>query len=297
MIAIAESGSTKCEWVIIDERSIEVARIRTQGFNPYFHSSELVKTKLLGTDEFSSFLSKIKEVYFYGAGCSSSELNEIIKVGLKGAFPNAKIHVDHDLLASAYSLYEGKPLVSCILGTGSNSCYYNGDELKQVNPALGFILGDEGGGAYFGKKLLNDFFYKKLPLEIYEDFNKTFNLDWEAARKNIYSNIFANVYLASFMPFIAKHKDNYYVKEMIKQGFARFIDVHVMSYPVSKDVQIGFVGSIASIFQDILEKELVKRELELYKIVRSPIDELVNYHIKQFESKISSNKSNSVQVN
>jgi len=296
MIAIAESGSTKCEWVIIDGNSIEVARIRTQGFNPYFHSSELVRTELLGTEAFSSFLSKIKEVHFYGAGCSSSELNKIISNGLEGVFTNAEINVDHDLLASAHSLYEGKPLVSCILGTGSNSCYYNGVELKQVNPALGFILGDEGGGAYFGKKLLNDFFYKKLPLEIYRDFNNTFNLDWDTARKNIYSNVYSNVYLASFMPFIAKHKDNYYFEDMIKNGFSRFIDVHIMSYPVSKDVQIGFVGSIASIFQDILEKELVKRELQLHKVVRSPIDELVKYHINASESKIISDIKNSVQV-
>lgn len=290
MIAIAESGSTKCEWLFLSDNGNEIASIRTQGFNPYFHSSDFVKSVLNENSEFSNLKEHVKEVHFYGAGCSSIELNLIIESGLKSVFNNAEIGVYHDLLASAYSVYNGKPVIACILGTGSNSCYFNGTELKESLPALGFVLGDEAGGCYYGKKFLADFFYNALPAEIHEDFVSEYSLKWSDVVKNIYGNVHANVYLASFMPFIAKYKDHPYVEDMIREGMGKFLDIHVMGFEESENCEIGFVGSMSNVFQGILKEELKKRNLTLGKIIKSPIKELVSYHKNYLNSESKTNR-------
>ena len=261
MIAIAESGSTKCEWVILNEEKQVIQNFKTQGFNPDFHDSDFIFNSLSTSEDFLAIRNEINTIYFYGASCSSECLNKIVVEGLQRVFANAKILVDHDLLAAAYSLYEGEPLVCCILGTGSNSCFYDGAELKEMIPALGFIMGDEAGGAFFGKRLLSDFFYNKLPKQIHEDFERIYQLTWAEAREKIYGNIHANVYLASFMPFIGKYKEEAYVQEMIREGFAEFIKVHVSCFDQSSNGKIGFVGSIAFIFKNILMEELLESSL------------------------------------
>ena len=278
MKAIAESGSTKCEWVILNEEGLVESNFKTQGFNPDFHSTEFVASTLGQCVDLFASKDKITSVYFYGASCSSPKLNKRIIDGLQQIFRNAEIVVDHDLLAAAYSLYEGVPLISCIIGTGSNSCYFDGKNLSEEVPALGFIVGDEAGGGYFGKQLLADYFYKRLPENIQQDFKATYQLTWGEAREKIYGNIHANVYLASFMPFIAKHRQEKYIIDLMRQGFAKFIEVHVGCFSNKETKQVGFVGSIAFIFKDILIEELRKQGFEAGRIIKSPINELVNYH-------------------
>lgn len=278
MIAIAESGSTKCEWVILNDEGLVESNFKTQGFNPDFHDTKYVADTLSQCVDLFASKDNINKVYFYGASCSSLKLNEKIVGGLEQVFRNAEIIVDHDLLAAAYSLYEGVPLISCIIGTGSNSCYFDGENLTEEVPALGFIMGDEAGGGYFGKQLLSDFFYKKLPDNIQEDFEATYQLTWGEAREKIYGNIHANVYLASFMPFIAKHKQEQYIIDLMRNGFSKFIEIHVGCFANEGTTQVGFVGSIAFIFKDILIEELRKQGFEAGKIIKSPINELVNYH-------------------
>lgn len=290
MIVIAESGSTKCEWLFLNNNGIEIASIRTQGFNPYFHHSDLVTKTLYENPEFHSIKDQVCRVYFYGAGCSSNKLNKIIERGLQKVFTKAKIEIFHDLLAAAYSVYNGKPMISCILGTGSNSCYFNGKILKESVPALGFVLGDEAGGCYFGKQFLADYFYKALPQEIQEDFTSEYGLTWEKAAREIYGNVHANVYLASFMPFIAQYKDHPHVENMIRAGMAKFIGIHILGFPEAYNCEVGFVGSIASVFQDILIEEMDKKELALGSIIQSPIKELVNYHMKNLNLESSNNQ-------
>ncbi|MFT6165502.1 MAG: N-acetylglucosamine kinase-like BadF-type ATPase [Vicingaceae bacterium] len=278
MIAIAESGSTKCEWVILNDEGLVESNFKTQGFNPDFHSTEYVANTLSQCVDLFASKDKINNVYFYGASCSSPKLKKRIVDGLAQVFRNAEIVVDHDLLAAAYSLYEGEPLISCIIGTGSNSCYFDGENLTEKVPALGFVMGDEAGGGYFGKQLLSDFFYKRLPKSIQDDFEATYHLTWGEAREKIYGNIHANVYLASFMPFIAKHKQEKYIIDLLSHGFAKFIDIHVGCFSENKSKQVGFVGSLAFIFKDILIDELKKQGYKAGKIIKSPINELVNYH-------------------
>lgn len=280
MIAIAESGSTKADWAILNDRGEIVKEFKTQGFNPYFHSSSFVATTLPQSPEIVEWAKQIQHVYFYGSGCSSTQLNETIKRGLEEVFTEAQIQVDHDLVAAAYSLYEGEPVISCIIGTGSNSCFFDGEKVVERVPALGFILGDEASGSYFGKKVMADYFYHRLPAEMYHDFKNRFNLKWSETLDKVYNNVHANVYLASFMRFIVDHKDNAYVKEMVREGMARFIDIHITNYPDYHTYKVGFVGSIAYIFEDILREELEKRDCTPGRIIKHPVYDLIDYYIK-----------------
>ena len=176
-------------------------------------------------------------------------------------------------------------MISCIVGTGSNSCFFDGEKVHELVPALGFILGDEASGSYFGKKILADYFYKRLPAEMQRDFEEKYNLDWSQTVENVYKNAHANVYLASFMPFIIAHKENPYVIEMVKDGMARFIDVHIANFSNFHQHKLGFVGTLAFLFEDILKEELIKRDCKPGRIIKNPADNLVQYH-REYKSEV-----------
>ena len=248
MYFIVESGSTKSDWVLVDSKNNQ-SFYSTMGFNPYFHSSDLIETELKKQVDILAVAEEVLGVYFYGAGCSSDEMNKIVEIGLKRIFTNAEIVVDHDLLACAYATYSGNPAISCIIGTGSNSCLFDGEELSEVVPALGYILGDEGSGSYFGKQLLSNFLYHKLPANVEADFIATYKLNKDQIVNHVYREPNANVYIASFMPFIAKHKDEAFFSEMVYQGFKKFMEVHVCCYPNFKETEVHFVGSLSKIFE------------------------------------------------
>jgi len=279
MYFIAESGSTKCDWMLVDGKNNQ-SFCSTMGFNPYFHSSDLIETELKKVEKIVAIASDIKGVYFYGAGCSSEELNETVKAGLEKVFVNAKIIVDHDLLACAYATYSGKPQISCIIGTGSNSCYFDGEQVSEVVPALGYILGDEGSGSFFGKQLIANFLYHRLPKEIEQDFIAEYNLSKDDLIEHVYMMPNANVFIASFMPFIAKHKDNPYFKDMVREGFKKFIDVHVTCYNNYKEVEVNFVGSISQIFEQELREAADFYNVTIGSLIRRPAEALVAYHLK-----------------
>jgi len=279
MYFIAESGSTKCDWMLVDGKNNQ-SFCSTMGFNPYFHSSDLIETELKKVEKIAAIASDIKGVYFYGAGCSSDELNATVEAGLKKVFVNAKILVDHDLLACAYATYSGKPQISCIIGTGSNSCYFDGKNVSEVVPALGYILGDEGSGSFFGKQLIANFLYHRLPNEIEQDFIAEYNFSKDDLVEHVYMKPNANVFIASFMPFIAKHKDNPYFKDMVREGFKRFIDVHVTCYKNYQDVEVNFVGSISQIFEQELREAAAVYNVTIGSLIRRPAEALVAYHLK-----------------
>lgn len=285
MILIAEGGSTKCDWVLIDKESNEVGRVKTVGFNPYFHNAAFVKEVLSNTHELNTIKDNVEMVFFYGAGCSSEELNLKIHQGLSAIFLNAEIEVEHDLTAAAHALYEGEPIISCIIGTGSNSGFFDGQNMSESVPALGYILGDEASGSYFGKRVMADFFYNRLPAEMQAAFKAEFNLNWHSTIPTIYENRDANVYLASFMKFIAGFASTQYVRDMVAEGMGKFIDIHVMSFRDYEKYKVGFVGSIAHIFRDILESELEKRGCKLGPIIKSPVDSLVKYRLERINLK------------
>ena len=163
MILIADSGSTKCDWALIDEKGTRLGQFETMGLNPYFHNEHAVENAVRSNQPLSLHAQKVTHIFFYGAGSSTPVMCEIISNGLKKVFTAAEISVDHDLVGCAYATYDGEPCISCILGTGSNSCYFYGKNVFEEIPSLAYILGDEASGSYFGKILLREYFYKKLP--------------------------------------------------------------------------------------------------------------------------------------
>lgn len=279
MILVAESGSTKSDWVLIDPSGREIDRWSTMGFNPYFHSADKVYNVLSTTEGLNVWADKITQTWFYGAGCSSAAMRAIITEGLNRVFTNAENHVDHDLNAAAYALYDGEPEIACILGTGSNSCFFDGTKVREEVPALAYILGDEGSASFIGKRLLADYLYKKMPTELYKDFDRTYNITKDEIFDRVYNQPHANVFLASFGPFAGKHKDHPYIKDLVRDGIRKFIDIHVKCYPECATVNVNFVGSVAKAFEDIIQEELAKDNIKFGRVLAKPVNSLIKYHI------------------
>jgi N-acetylglucosamine kinase-like BadF-type ATPase len=278
MIFIVESGSTKSDWVLLNDKNNQTF-YSTMGFNPYFHSSEFIEAELRKNSDIIAVSSEITRIYFYGAGCSSADLNNVVLEGLKKIFPLAEILVDHDLLACAYATYSGNPAISCILGTGSNSCYFDGEQVSEVIPALGYILGDEGSGSYFGKKLLAAYLYHQLTPELSLDLEETYGVSKSNIISRVYQEPNANVYIASFMPFISKHAEHPIFQQMVEAGLKHFMEVHVCCYPNYKEVEVNFVGSIAGVFRAALQRAADSLSIRIGQVIKSPVNGLVTYHI------------------
>ena len=192
MILIADSGSTKCSWALCNEKGEIVLECNTIGFNPYFIDSSNI-LKHLKKSVLEEHIDSIKNVFFYGAGCSYAEKNRIVEEPLQLFFKNAKVSIHHDIDAACYAMYNGNPNITCILGTGSNSCFYDGHSVFENAPSLGFLLGDEASGNYFGKKMLTLYFNKALPKDLSQKFEEGFETDLPIIKENIYGNNRANV--------------------------------------------------------------------------------------------------------
>ena len=250
------------------------------GFNPYFHDADLVEREMNANSQAMEVADSVDRVYFYGAGSSSPELCEVIAEGLRRVFAKALVHVGHDLDGAAYSTYTGEPAVTCILGTGSNSCMFDGTTVTEEVPALAYILGDEGSGSWFGKRLLSSFLYHKLPKAIHEDFVEQYGLDKLSITKRVYQEPNANVFLASFMTFLGRHKSDPFVQDWLDEGFKAFLDVHVACFEGASTMPIHFVGSVAYHFQDALKKACADRGYRVGNIIKKPIDGLAQYHVE-----------------
>lgn len=277
MIFIADSGSTKADWKILTSNN-EVQSYATRGFNPFFQDSETIEKALQEDFDESVPLSSATEVYYYGAGCSDSYRCSIVDVALQKIFPNAKIKVHHDLLACARALCGTSPGIACILGTGSNSCLYNGIEVIDNVTNVGSFFGDEGSGSHIGKELLRTYFYREMPKDILEAFEKYCPDGKREILNKTYDNPTPNVYLASFSKFISQQKPHPFVQRIVMDSFDEFVRRHVLKYEGCLNLKVNFVGSVAFHFQEILEVILASHNLELGKIIKQPIDSLVEFH-------------------
>ena len=275
MFLVVESGSTKADWKLIGA-PVETT-FSTKGFNPYFHKEEDVLRELNQHKELCHIKNEIAEVYFYGAGCSSAKLNMILEKSLSHFFSNAEVFISHDLTAAALACYTDEPIISCILGTGSNSCYYDGGMVSEEIPALSYILGDEGSGSHFGKTLLADFQYKRLPVPIEKELIDM-GLTNAVINENVYMKPNANVYIASFMPIFIKHKELKYSQKLIRSNFQQFIDIHVKCYKDYQRVKVNFVGSIASLLENELRDICADNGIQIGLILRRPLDRLAEFH-------------------
>lgn len=279
-VLIADSGSTKCDWQLLDASGKELMEFHTMGFNPYFHSADKVEEVMAAHTDVDTIKGEVTHVFFYGAGSSSGPLCSIIEEGLQRVFDGAKITVDHDLVGAAYSTYDGRSGITCIIGTGSNSCHFDGNAVSEEVPALAYILGDEASGSWHGKKLLAAKLYHHLPAAIEADFDATYGLSKDDIVDHVYIKDDPNVFLASFMTFIGKHKDEPLFKAWLSEGFRAFLDVHVKCFDGWSTEPVHFIGSVAYHFQEELRAECAKDGIELGQIIKKPIDGLAAYHLK-----------------
>ncbi|MEP1782743.1 MAG: N-acetylglucosamine kinase [Reichenbachiella sp.] len=285
MILIGTSGSSKCDWELIQDNR-KVLTLSSSGINPYFHTEDIIEISIRSLGDLLKYIEEIEVVFFYGSGCSSKKLQNIVQRALNQVFIKSHIYVNHDIVAAAFATYEGTSNFTCLMGTGANSCFFDGDIVRQEVPGIDYVLGDEGSGAYFGKILLQSFLRKQLPDEIAADFEETYSLDIHDILQNVYMKPFANVYLASFAQFIHKHKDHPFFRVMLKDGIRKYVEIYLECFPDHKNHAVHFVGSIPYFFEDILKEILVEKEIELGKIIKEPIEQLVQYHInKHFTTK------------
>jgi len=280
MILIADGGSTKCDWVLLNEKGEVTLKTRTQGLNPAVFPKEELFERIRSNKELNSIFETVDTVDFYGAGCGTSTPSELLKNVIQQLFSKAKVTVKEDLYAAVYAV-TNQPGIVCILGTGSNSCYFDGKTIQTATDSLGYILMDEASGNYFGKRLIRDYYYNKMPSELVIKFEKEFNLDADTIKANIYKKPNPNAYLASFAEFIFTSKEvNGYFYKLISEGMSKFIEYRILCFKEAQQVPIHFVGSIAHFSEDIIRDCLKPYHLELGSIVRRPIDGLIEYYRK-----------------
>jgi len=274
---IADSGSTKCEWCLLANGKKK--KIFTTGMSPYFLSAEQM-VELLQKELVKKLKDvNINEIYYYGTGLGNPANGVLLKKVLKKVFPAAKkIEANIDLLAAARAVCGHEKGIACILGTGSNSCYYNGKKIIKNSPGLGYVLGDEGSGAYLGKKVVQHFLYNTFDEDLMMRFTNAFNVGANEILEHVYKQPQPNRYLASFAIFLAENRGHYMVENIIEDGLNDFFFTHLYKYRESWLYPISFVGSVAYGFKDVLKNLCETYELELGKVLKQPMDGLVAYH-------------------
>ncbi len=278
MILVADSGSTKTDWIVVDEKS-PMHKFSTVGFNPYFHDRNFILNELKRNDGLVGLSSEVKAIRFFGAGCSSPERNEVVRKALAEIFINASIHVDSDMVGAVISTCGDEQGIVGILGTGSNSCFYDGKKIHKNNFGLGFIMGDEGGGSCFGRKLITHYLYGILPENINKKFNEQFEMNKEIMIANVYNNPKANVWLASFAKFFVDNREDEWVKKVVRKGVEDFFELYICSYSNFKEVNVHFVGSMAYYFDEIIRDLAHQKQVNVKRIIRHPINHLAEYFL------------------
>lgn len=282
MILIADGGSTKTNWCLINEAGRKI-HFNTEGYNPYFAKQDYIENSLRTTLPDSLDASKLEEIYYYGAGCSTDANKKIVSDAMQKVFVNAKIYVDHDLLASCRALLGDEPGFAAILGTGTNTCLYDGNAITLNIDSLGYFLGDEGSGSYIGKRLLADYMKGFMPKGLSESFFNIYGLSSEDIFDNIYNKPLPNRFCASFSKFLYDFKTTYqeYTEDVVDTAFTAFFEKLVIHYPNYNKHLLNVVGSVGYSFRDRLSVVADKYEMGVGKIIRSPIDDLVEYHLSK----------------
>ena len=283
MIAIVESGSTKSDWRILNGQGY-AQQIITVGFNPYHIGASLMVDELLMSQELQALANQITEVYFYGAGCSSSEMNEVIASALRQVFGGAEVHVDHDLMGAVLAAGQGEESIVCILGTGSNACYFDGELIDNGRSSLGYILGDEAGGVWFGKRLMADHLHGLLPESMHLALNEL-GAKKELVLQRVYREHRANTYLASFMPVLKTFRTLEYTQDLLHEGMHAFLSRYVCAFPRYNEVPVHFVGSVAFHFDEELRSTAQMLGLKLGNIIQHPVNGLIEYHLNRLTRK------------
>jgi len=276
MILIADSGSTKTDWVLVD-KGTEIF-FTTEGINPLFINKEKVKEQINLNFPKGYLVSDIKNVFLYAPGCSIQERANLVKEPLSTIFLNAKTEVKSDLLGAGRALFNKEKGLVCILGTGSSSAFYNGKTLEQNSNSLGYILGDEASGANLGLEFIKLYLNNLLDKETHNLFYKTYGLSTKDIISKVYRDVYPNRFLASFSPFILENLQVKSINYLVRKSFSSFIEKHILVYPESNTIAISFVGSIAYYFKDVLLELAEKYNISIEKVNQKPINDLLAYH-------------------
>jgi len=279
MILIADSGATKSDWIALDTKGKEAFVTQTLGLSPEVLTREVIEDRLANNYELSRNKEKITHLYFYGAGCGTDRMKRFLKEIFEVFFPNAEIQVKEDTYAAIYSTTKvGVPGIVCILGTGSNCSYYDGNQMFQKVLSLGYIPMDDGSGNFFGRKLIRDYYFHKMPQDLGFKFAKEYDLDPDVIKDNLYKQPNPNTYLATFARFLIENKDHPYCDGVIKKGFQQFVNNYIMQFELATKVPIHFVGSIAYFLREELTTVIERNDLILGVIRQRPIEGLVEFH-------------------
>ena len=278
MDIIADCGSTKCDWLLA-KGGRDQELVNTSGFSPFFHTTseiaEILRTQLCPKLPASD---AVERLWFYGTGIHDADRAAIVYRALQAVFPQATIEVEHDLLGAARATCQRSAGIACILGTGSNSCYYDGRRIVDNVPSLGWLLGDEGSGTHLGKALLRAWFYRELPADLNEAFHAEHPEGPTVIKNRVYEKG-GNAYIATFATFLSAHIRHPFVRRLIADSFGEFLDRHVRKYSGHQQVPVHFVGAVAHHFGEILLECLRERQLQMGVLVRKPIYPLAEYHL------------------
>lgn len=277
MILIADSGSTKVDWSVVENGKL-VKQAKTKGINPFFQSEEEISDEIEKTLILQLDTQDFDAVYFYGAGCTFDKVDVVKRAIQKNIKVKNEIEVSTDMLAAARGLCGHLPGIACIMGTGSNSCYYDGKNIVDNVSPLGFILGDEGSGAVLGKLLVSNLLKNQMTPGLKEKFLEKFNLTIGDIIDRVYRKPFPNRFLSTFSPFISENLDDPTIQKMVMESFQSFLKRNVMQYKNYDKLPIHFVGSVAFHYQQILKEAVEAMNMRPGKIIQSPMEGLIKYH-------------------
>lgn len=280
MIVVADSGLTKTDWrVILDNKT--VVPFLTKGLSPYFCDDDDYYSSLNAAFPSDLNPEDVKKVFFYGSGCAGEEKGSKAQKSLQTYFKNAQNFAYSDLLAASRALFGDGRGVVAILGTGSNIAYYDGVKVIHKTPSLGFVLGDEGSGAYIGRRLIREFYYGNLPAELKTAFSDQFNLELSHVLDRVYSQPKPSAYLASFVPFVSENINHKFMHDLVFDVFEDLYKSHLSVIPELKIYGLGVVGSVGFVFRDILNKHAQRNGFKIVECAQYPIESLINYHIQK----------------
>ena len=283
MIVVVDSGSTKSDWIIVDNQGKQLFdKVRTKGLNPAILSEKKLIRNINKSEVLVEQKENITHLFFYGAGCGTEKPRLMLKEILEELFPNAAVEVNEDTLAAVYStINNNEPAVVCIMGTGSNCSYYDGEKLHQRVNSLGYTLMDDASGNYYGKQLIRDYYFHHMPGRLRAAFGHEYNMDSDFIKYNLYKLPYPNAYLASFAKFMFLNKDSEYIPNLIKKGVREFAKNMIFQYKEElKTVPVHFAGSIAFFAQEEIKEVATELGFKVGNFVRRPIEGLVGFHVK-----------------
>ena len=290
MRLIIDAGSTKMEWILMDG-NVAKQRFQTEGFNPNYAERQcleniihLVETRFIASPDDKLLFPRrdksasLQTMHYYGTGCGNEQNCLLIKEVFQHRFPNTEIHVTHDLMAACHAVLGHEKGIACILGTGSNACFYDGENITDKAVSLGYLVGDEGSGMHIGREVVRAYFYGFMPEELMQEFYSSYRLELKDFIQQLYHNEQPSKYLASFAKFAGEHQNVPFIHDLVKGCFKAFVEAFVLRFEECKEMKVGFVGSVAYHFQDVLKECLAEYSLTIGEVMQAPAEGLIRYY-------------------